>query len=88
MIQKHFEQFGLQKLEEVAFSDRYPEFSYLAKEYVDGTLLFKLTEDKVWSKAMQDSAGLNEYYENHKTEHMWVNRVQAAIYTVSDIKSS
>ena len=88
MIQKHFEQFGLQKLEEVAFSDRYPEFSYLAKEYVDGTLLFKLTEDKVWSKAMQDSAGLNEYYENHKTEHMWGNRVQAAIYTVSDIKSA
>jgi len=88
IIQQHYQQFSLQKLEEFAFTDRYPEYAYLAKEYVDGTLLFKLTEDKVWSKAMQDSAGLSEYYEAHKTEYMWGKRVQAAIYHVSDIKSA
>ncbi|HCS21924.1 MAG TPA: peptidylprolyl isomerase [Bacteroidetes bacterium] len=60
--------------------EKYPDFRYLMQEYHDGILLFNLTQAKVWDKAVQDTAGLKAYYEAHKTEHVWADRVQASIY--------
>jgi len=34
-------------------------------------LLFDLTDQMVWSKAVKDSAGLEKYYENNKKNYMW-----------------
>ncbi len=87
MVKKHFEQFSTQKLEEYAFTQRYPEFRYLEQEYVDGTLLFKLTEEKVWSKAMKDTSGLEEFYNQHKENHMWGPRVDAWVCQVNSKKA-
>ena len=65
--------------------DRLPktniEFKMLMQEYRDGILLFNLTDEKVWSKAIKDSLGLYNYYEEHKNEHMWGERLEATIYT-------
>jgi peptidyl-prolyl cis-trans isomerase SurA len=36
----------------------------------------------VWSKAVQDSIGLQEFYEKNKTKYMWDTRVEASIYSV------
>jgi peptidyl-prolyl cis-trans isomerase SurA len=56
------------------------------REYRDGILLFDLMEKKVWNKAVIDTAGLNAYYESHKTDHMWKERVDATIYICADKK--
>lgn len=64
----------------------YPEFALLAQEYHDGILLFNLTDKKVWSKAVEDSAGLADFYEKHKNNYMWGERAKANIYTVQDEK--
>lgn len=60
--------------------EKYPDFRYLMQEYHDGILLFNLTQEKVWDKAVQDTSGLKAFYEAHKTEHVWADRVQASIY--------
>jgi peptidyl-prolyl cis-trans isomerase SurA len=61
---------------------KYPEFKYLVQEYHDGILLFDLTDKMVWSKAVKDSAGLQEYYEKNKKNYMWKSdRLDATIYT-------
>jgi peptidyl-prolyl cis-trans isomerase SurA len=55
-------------------------FKNIYKEYRDGILLFDLTDKKVWSKAVNDTAGLQHFYEAHKMEHMWKERVDATLY--------
>ncbi|MFO8068203.1 MAG: peptidylprolyl isomerase [Bacteroidales bacterium] len=59
---------------------KYPEFEKIMKEYHDGILLFELTDKMVWSKAMNDTAGLNEFFNNNKEKYRWERRVDADIF--------
>jgi peptidyl-prolyl cis-trans isomerase SurA len=61
-----------------------PEFKALIAEYHDGILLFDLTDKKVWSKAVKDTAGLENFYEAHKNSYMWETRLDASVITVKD----
>jgi peptidyl-prolyl cis-trans isomerase SurA len=63
---------------------KYPEFKSLMKEYRDGILLFELTDEKVWSKAVKDTVGLKEYYDKNKQNYMWDTRLDATIYTCAN----
>lgn len=70
--------------EDSRLESKYPEFRLLMQEYHDGILLFDLTDEKVWSKAVKDSTGLEAFYQEHKNEYMWGDRVDAALYSVVD----
>ncbi len=64
--------------------EKYTDFRLLMKEYRDGILLFELTDARVWSKAVKDSAGLIAFHDAHKDEFMWDTRYEAVIYTCAD----
>ena len=70
--------------EDSRLETKYPEFKALLKEYRDGILLFELTDEKIWSKAISDTSGLKTFYENNKKNYMWGERVDASIYMVED----
>ncbi len=72
------------KLEDSKLESKYPEFRTLMKEYRDGILLFELTDQKVWSKAIKDTAGLEAFYEQNKNNYLWEERLDASIYTCKD----
>lgn len=74
--------------EESQLDKKYPEFKSLMQEYRDGILLFELTDQKVWSKAVKDTAGSKAFYEKNKTNYMWEERADASIYTCADEKIS
>lgn len=55
--------------ENSVLESKYPEFRLLMKEFHDGILLFDISQDKVWNRAVEDTAGLKQFYEHHKTEY-------------------
>ncbi|MFH0893952.1 MAG: peptidylprolyl isomerase [Bacteroidota bacterium] len=68
------------KYEDVRMDVKYPEFKALMKEYHEGILLFEITDDKVWSKAVKDTIGLLDFYSQNKNNYKWNDRVDATIY--------
>ena len=63
---------------------KYPEFRYLMEEYHDGILLFNITDDMVWSKAVKDTLGLQQYYNLHKNNYKWQTRADVSKYSTKD----
>jgi len=70
--------------EEDQLVHKYPDYRYLLQEYHDGILLFDLTDQMVWSKAIQDTVGLMAYYEENKNQYTWDKRMDATLYTCRD----
>ncbi len=62
------------------------DFKNLLHEYRDGILLFDLTDQKVWSKAVRDTAGLKEFYQKNKNNYMWDERADVSTYRCLDEK--
>jgi peptidyl-prolyl cis-trans isomerase SurA len=87
IINERLEQFINEKAieyEKSMLEVKHPEFKNLMDEYHDGILLFNLTDDMVWSKAVKDTAGLLEFYEKNKNNYMWGERINLSIYTFED----
>jgi len=85
---KQFEDASVISYENDRLEQKYPEFKALMQEYRDGILLFELTDKKVWSKAIKDSAGLQKYYEENKGKYTWGERADVTIYSCSNKESA
>jgi len=70
--------------EENRLDQKYPEFKTLMEEYRDGILLFELTDQKVWSAAVKDTAGLELFFDQNKANYQWADRLDAKIFTCAN----
>ena len=66
--------------EEKQLDRKYPEFKALMQEYHDGILLYEIMTDKVWNKAIRDTAGLRVYFEQNASNYQWGQRYNAFVY--------
>ncbi len=81
-----YEAFSNEKVMDYAdahLEDKYPEFKALVQEYKDGILLFDLMDKEVWTKAVKDTLGLQEFHDRNANKYMWENRAYATIVTVT-----
>ncbi|MFY7970440.1 MAG: peptidylprolyl isomerase [Flavobacteriales bacterium] len=74
----------LVRYEDSRLEAKHSPFRLLVNEYREGILLFELTDQKVWSKAVKDSVGLEAYYEKNKEKFLWPDRIEASIYTCAN----
>lgn len=91
LVLNAYKQFGdkcIIEYEEKHLEEKYPSFKYLMKEYHDGILLFALTNDAVWNKAIADSTGLEAYYETVKDNYKWGYRYDVKTYKCKNSKSA
>lgn len=51
------------RYEKLHLTEKYPEYRDLVKEFHDGMLLYEINSQKVWNAAIQDSVGIENYYE-------------------------
>ncbi len=85
---KNFSNEQVLKFEDSQLESKYPAFRMLMNEYRDGILLFELTDQKVWSKAVKDTAGLRVFHEQRKNNYMWPDRAQIAVFTCENANYS
>lgn len=72
---------SLLSYEESQLENKYPEFKNLLKEYKEGILLFDITNNNVWKKAVEDSAGLSNYFNKNLSDYKWNERLDVSIFT-------
>lgn len=72
--------------EDTQLESKHNDFRLLMEEYHDGILLFELTDEKVWSRAVKDTAGLEAFHANHRNDFMWGPRAQVTIFTCANAK--
>ncbi|HXA01754.1 MAG TPA: peptidylprolyl isomerase [Cytophagaceae bacterium] len=70
--------------EEAHLGEKYPDYRMLVKEYRDGILLFQLMDEKVWSKAIEDTAGLKSFFNKNRDKYKWDYRAHATIFNLAD----
>lgn len=77
-------------LEEDALAKTEPDYRNLLKEYVDGSLLYEVSVQKVWDRAAKDITGLEKYFAANPGKYKWDTPhvkgifVQAANDSVAD----
>ena len=47
------------------------DYRQLVNEYKNGMLLFELMNNEVWQKALEDSTGQRNYFQNNTDSYMW-----------------
>ena len=86
-VYSQFEEEMILEYENSRLETKYPEFKALMNEYRDGILLFNLMDKNVWTKAIKDTTGLNNYYETIKNNYKYKERAEAVIFSCKDSKS-
>jgi peptidyl-prolyl cis-trans isomerase SurA len=82
---KNYAEKALYDYQENKLIDENDEYRNLLTEYKDGIMLFELTDRKVWSKASQDTTGLDKFYQENKSKYMWpANIIKANLYRTQD----
>ncbi len=81
---KAYAEKSIMDYEESKLGDKYEDYKMLYKEYRDGILLFSLMDEKVWTKAVNDTAGLKTFYEQNKANYQWKKRNDAVVLNAAD----
>lgn len=74
---------SLTEFEKNSLETKYEDYRMLVKEYRDGILLFQLMDEKVWSKAIEDSVGLRKYFADNQAKYQWDERVQGTVVSAA-----
>lgn len=90
LIKQQFLKFTDQNLiefEKTQLETKHPDFKALMKEYRDGILLFEISDQNIWTKAIKDTAGLKEFYKSNKDTWKWPNRISGTLFTSESKKT-
>lgn len=66
---------------------KYPEFKNLVTEYHEGMILYEVTSNEVWLKAVRDTTGLEQFYVDNKAKYP-VSNTDTTPKTFEEAKAS
>lgn len=59
------------------------EYAAILGEYRDGLLIFEVMDKNIWSKAKNDTIGLQNFYDSSKQNYRWKQRLDADIFSAT-----
>lgn len=59
------------------------DYAAVLSEYRDGLLIFDVMEKNIWERAKNDSIGLQAYYEKHKENYRWKQRLEVDVFSAT-----
>lgn len=86
LITNFYEEFETNQLKDyfkIQLEKENQDYAAILNEYRDGLLIFDVMEHNVWQKAKNDSIGLQAYYEKHKENYKWKQRLDADIFSAT-----
>ncbi len=86
VMQQLYDQFVDQRLtefEKASLPTKYEDYRMLVQEYRDGILLFQLMDEKVWSKAIEDTAGLRKFFLANRASYQFGQRARATLISAA-----
>lgn len=72
-LNERFETYVQEKImryEQEHLMEKHPGLRDLVQEFHDGMLLYEINTMKVWAQAVQDSTGLEQFYQQNKSKYM------------------
>jgi len=85
-MQQLYDQYVDQKLtdyEREHLPAKYEDYRMLVQEYRDGILLFQLMDQKVWSKAIEDTTGLRKFFATNQANYQFGQRVRGTVISAA-----
>jgi peptidyl-prolyl cis-trans isomerase SurA len=83
LLYDNFVNQSLTNYEKENLENKYVDYRMLVREYRDGILLFQLMDEKVWSKAIEDTVGLNNFFQKHRDNYRWDTRAEATVLSAA-----
>ena len=77
---------SLTEFEKSSLDTKYEDYRMLVKEYRDGILLFQLMDEKVWSKAIEDTAGLRKFFLANQANYQFGQRARGTVISAATPK--
>jgi len=74
---------SLTEFEKNSLPTKYEDYRMLVQEYRDGILLFQLMDSKVWSKAIEDTAGLKKFFMANQANYQFGQRVRGSVISAA-----
>jgi len=74
---------SLTEFERNSLDTKYEDYRMLVKEYRDGILLFQLMDQKVWTKAIEDTAGLKKFFQANQANYQFGQRVRGTVISAA-----
>ena len=85
-MQQLYDQYVDQSLtdyEKASLPTKYEDYRMLVQEYRDGILLFQLMDQKVWSKAIEDTTGLKKFFADNQANYQFGQRVRGSVISAA-----
>ena len=86
IMQQLYDQYvdqSLTEFERNSLDTKYEDYRMLVKEYRDGILLFQLMDQKVWSKAIEDTAGLKKFFMANQANYQFGQRARGTVVSAA-----
>ncbi|MFD1871398.1 peptidylprolyl isomerase [Hymenobacter bucti] len=74
---------SLTEFEKNSLDTKYEDYRMLVKEYRDGILLFQLMDEKVWTKAIEDTAGLRKFFVANQANYQFGQRARGTVISAA-----